>query len=300
MGIIRSWIRASWLPFFVTLAGVIFTLDVLVVNLIYSNAVPIAYYGIAISVIGVVTYATVVSTSFYPKVLCKRNLEDLGDAVWLTSLLSIPTVGIIIMYAYPVAAIFGVKYLPATLGLQTISIATIIQMLYILASTSYIGLEGSDQESLSSRSLFKSAIFKNGAVICGTNVAYIIALSAVSSLGLEPSTFVAIWGILLVATYLSSFLMLRHLIRADFGQSFSIKMVLRNFFLFAVPLVPAVAPYFLIGVEISEAFYQMFMNLVVPVMMSFAIYFGVLYLIDRKFRVLAKDIWKKFFSRNGN
>jgi hypothetical protein len=75
-----------------------------------------------------------------------------------------------------------------------ISIATIIQMINILASTSYVGLEGSDEESLSSKNLYRSAIFKNGAVTLGINAAYLIALSVVSIMGMSPEIFVAVWG----------------------------------------------------------------------------------------------------------
>lgn len=297
-GVIRSWLRASWLPLFGSVAGMLYTLDVLVVNLTYGSEVPIAYYGMAISVIGVITYAIVVSSSFYPKVLCKRNLEDLEEALWLTLLLSVPTVGIIITYASPVSAIFGLKYLPAAFGLQVISLAAITQMIFVLASTAYTGLEGADQGSLSSRNLYKSAIFKNGAVVFTINAIYVAALSLLSSLGLDPATFVAGWGALLTLAYLSGFLAFRQLIWRDFRQSFSLSMVLRNLAILALPLIPALFPYLILGVQISETFNTMFLNIVGPVLLSFALYFGTLYLIERRFRKLLGDILRKVLSRD--
>jgi O-antigen/teichoic acid export membrane protein len=91
----KSWLKVSWYPLFLVLTNLIIGLDVLAVRVISGNEVSIAYYGICIGITSVTILSSIVTSSLYPLVLYKKNIEDLKEAIWLTLLLSIPSIFII-------------------------------------------------------------------------------------------------------------------------------------------------------------------------------------------------------------
>jgi O-antigen/teichoic acid export membrane protein len=296
--IIKQWLKSSWLPLFMTLASMIYTFDVLVVRIFYQSEIPIAYYGIALNLLSAVMFANVVSSTLYPKILSKKSLEDLDEAIWLILLLSVPVAMLMIFYARPLIAIFGVQYVPATIILQLLIIYSIIQIFSNLANTVYVGLERIDENGLSSpKGLAKSALFKSSLIILGANVAYLVILSTISTLRLDITNITVGWASLLIITSTITFLSYLSMLKRDFSKRFPYKITITYLAKFLVAAIPAALPLFLFNIEISEGFYQMILNMAFPVFLSATLYFVMLYLIDRKFRSTLGEVLRKLGVR---
>jgi O-antigen/teichoic acid export membrane protein len=287
--IFASWLKTSWLPLFNSIVGMLYTFDVIVVRALYGNEVPVAFYGVATSILSVVLFASAVISSLYPKILSKGNLDDLREAIWLTLFLTMPVICIILFYAQPLCAIFGLKYVSVAVPLQLFAIASFIQLLASLAGTSYVGLEKADENVLLSRILLRSAIFKSTVISFFVNIVYIVLVTVISFLISDVVVFVSLWGIISAISYALSFVFYILLLKRDFSQHFPFKILAKDLIIFILPMAPAFIPLMLFRIEIVEGFYQMFQNLFVPVILSFVLYFVSLYVIDKKFRITLRD-----------
>ncbi len=293
LSVFKSWIKSSWLPLFGAITGMIFAFDVVVVRAIYGSEVPVAFYGITMSILSVVLFSSVVTSSLYPKILSKGNLEDLREAIWLALFLTMPVICIILLYAQPLCAIFGLKYLEVAAPLKIFTLASFIQVLSSLASISYIGLENVDEKALLSKTLIKSAMFKSTIISFASNVVYLILIVSISIFALNAEELVFFWGVAYAVSFSISFVLYILLLRRDFAQRFPFKILARDLSVFVLPMLPASIPLFLINIVFEEGFYQMLQNLLLPLILSFSIYFMVLYVIDNKFRLTLRDVIRK-------
>ncbi|MBM5804864.1 MAG: hypothetical protein FJZ49_02195 [Candidatus Verstraetearchaeota archaeon] len=296
--VLRSWLRASWLPIFAAITLFIPTFDVVVVRIFFGSEVPVAYYGIATGLLSIALVTAVVSTSLYPKILAKRNLEDLREGIWLILLLSLPVLYLILLYAEPLSALFGVKYLPVAWPLRVLAVASLLQLLSGLAGIAYFGLEGADEEALSSKILLRSAIFKSNLVNFIIGLLYLASLAALSFLALTATSYVELWGVASIISYALSFVILTMLIKRDFGQTFPFRTIARDFVTFTVPAIPMCIPFLLFRVQVAEIFYQMVLNLIPPALASLLLYFATLYAIEGKFRSTVRDAVRRLLFIN--
>ena len=285
-----AWIRSSWLPIFGSIAGLLVTFDVLVVSFIYPTPVPVAYYGICVSIASFATFASAVSSSLYPKILCNRNIDDLKEAIWLLSLLSLPVIFLMIIYAEPLCAILNITYLNAVTASRIMIFGIYFSLLSGMASTVYYGLDPFDEKKLESKALLSSSIFKGYQVSFVLGIAYLLILSCLSSLPFDSFFLVVLWVAALTSIYIISFVAFVRLIRRRFGMVFPIYSVLRDLVIFAVPAIASIIPSLLIPVAINESFYLTLYSLIPPALLSLAIYFGVLYALERRFRATVRDI----------
>jgi len=293
---ITTWIKSSWLPLFGSIAGLLITFDVVVVSLVYRSQIPIAYYGVCVSIASLATFAGVVSSSLYPKILSKRNIEDLKEAIWLTSLLSLPIVFLIIIYAGPLCALLNPNYIPVAPSLRIMVFGIYFMLMSNMASMVYYGLDPFDEKKLESKTFLKSSLFTGYLISFVFAGAYLLLLYELSSLSIGYLSFVTIWVSALASLYVISFAAFIILIRRRFGMTFPIYSVLRDILIFAIPAIVAIIPSILIHVSISKSFFLTLSSLIPTAFLSFAIYFGVLYLIERRFRKTMRDVIKKLHS----
>ncbi len=293
--VLVSWLRSSWLPLFSSAVGMIYLFDVVIVRILHGSEVPIAFFGVSMSILSVVLFSNVVVSALYPKVLSKGSLEDLREAIWLIALLTIPAICMILFYAQPICAIFGLEYLLAANPLRVFAVSSLMQVLSSVVWVSYTGLEKIDQEVLRSRSLLKSAMFKSTIVSLIINVIYATLITTFSLTVSNAELLVILWGTTSAISYGISFVVYIVLLKKDFGQRFPITALARDLVVFILPMVPASLPLFIFNIMISENFYLMFQNLLSPVLLSITLYFASLYTIDKKFRATIKDVLSRIF-----
>jgi len=286
---LTSWLRSSWLHLMSIAYSLIFTLDVVFVRAFYGSEVPIAYYGLCMSIVSLASFAGVVSTSVYPRIISNSNLDDLKDAIWLVLLLAMPVFFLLLFFAEPACALFGVKYLPMAQALRIFSFSAIIQALSSLLNTAYIGLDQFDRNHLTTKSLYKSTIFKSNLTLLIINGAYLALVSAVSFSGLPADQLILSWGVILLIAYLTQFSVLCFLIKRDFGVSLELASQLKDVIIFSVSAIPiaAISYYWAIPLEIN--FQTMLLNAFPPVLLSGILYVGMLFALSDKFRSIVRS-----------
>lgn len=183
------WAKSSWRSLLGSLTCLVFWLDVLIVSLLFGSEVPVAFYGVSTTILMAMSYASSIPSSLYPKVLAKKSLDDLGEAIWITLLLTLPIAAFIALYSEPICAILGTKYLPAAWPLRAFLLASVMQVISGIAVISYLGLEGKDSSSISQRELLRSAVFKNDLVNLSVNGVYVLLISLFSYLISDPYIF---------------------------------------------------------------------------------------------------------------
>ena len=292
---IIMWIKSSWLPIFGSVAGLLVTFDVLVVSLVYNSQVPVAYYGVCISIASFAAFASVVSSSLYPKILCNRNTEDLKEAIWLTSLLSLPIIFLMMIYAEPLCAILNLNYIGVVPSLRIMVFGIYFSLMSGIATTVYYGLDPFDEKKLESKTLLKSSIFKGYRISFVFGAIYLLILYVLSSLSIDYLSFVIIWVSALALLYIISLAAFIILIRRHFGMVFPIYSALKDIVIFAIPAVVSIIPSILFPVSISESFYLTLYSLIPTALLSLAIYFGILYIIERRFRAALRDVMKTIY-----
>lgn len=290
------WMKSSWVPLFGSLAALLVTFDVLVVRLVYDSQIPVAYYGVCVSIASFAVFASVVSNSLYPKILVNRNLDDLKEAIWLTSLLSLPIIFLMMIYAEPLCAILNINYILAAFPLRIMLLGIYLSLMSGIASTVYYGLDPFDEKILESKALMKSSIFKGYRLSFILGGVYLALLFVLSLLSIDFIPFVSIWVFMLSSLYASSLIAFTLLIRRHFGMAFPFRSILKDVLVFAVPSLPAVVPSLVMPVSVNESFYLTLYSLVPTALVSLAIYFGILFIIEKRFRATFKDVMKNVFS----
>ncbi|MBC7127801.1 MAG: hypothetical protein H5T32_06285 [Candidatus Methanosuratus sp.] len=298
------WTKSSWRSVLGSLTCLLFWLDVLIVSLVFGSEVPVAFYGVSTLVLMAVTYASSIPSSLYPKVLAKKNLEDLNEAIWLTLLITLPIASFIALYAEPICAVLGTKCLPAAWPLRAFLLASVMQVLSGIAVISYLGLEVKDASSISQRELLSSAVFKNDLVNLSVNAVY-IALLAISSYLIEDPVEVSVaWGLSMAASFTVSLLILAKLLKADFAQPFPFRSLLYTGSKILLPTIPlSILP---IGfpIERLDTLWVLLPLLILHILLYFSAYFGILYALMPKFRSTLDEARRSFglalrsFSRN--
>lgn len=230
------------------------------------------------------TYASSIPSSLYPKVLVKKNLEDLGDAIWLTLLITLPIASFIALYAEPICAVLGTKYLPAAWPLRAFLLASVMQAFSRIAVISYLGLEGKDASSISQRELLRSAVFKNDLVDLSVNAVYIVLLAISSCLLYDPVEVSLVWGLSMAASFTVSLLILVKLLRADFSQSFPFGFLLRTGSKIMLPAVPLSILPIIFPIGRLDTLWVLLPLLILHILIYFSAYFGLLYALMPKFR----------------
>ncbi len=292
-GVLKKWITVSWLPLFNALPTILFSFDVAIVQLFYASGAPIAYYGVAMSVVQAILFSNVVTNSLFPKILAKRNLDDLHESIWLLLLLSIPFFFIILFYAEPIVTIFGIQYSSIGNILRLFTLASFIGNIANLCWVSYLGLDRSDEAMLSSRSLLKSKIFKATLFNMAFYSIYIIVLMVVSTQNYSAFAISEAWAFITMLPSLGMIAVISYYLKKDYRASFPFLLLIKSIIRFSIPSIIMLFPLYLLPISIVSGFYNMISNMVVPILLSLSLYFFMLYVLDFKFRTLLKDLMRK-------
>jgi hypothetical protein len=160
LDIAKSWLKHSWLPLFGAGAGIVSALDVILVRLTSGSELPVAYYGVALTIGSIVTKANALASGLYPRLLAKVHLSETAVAIRLIYNFAIPLSVFSFFYAEPISAVFGLKYLAATNIVRVVALSSLISVFSLFLDTVILGVERRDAEKLTSKDLVNSMLFK--------------------------------------------------------------------------------------------------------------------------------------------
>lgn len=296
--ILISWLRSSWLHSMSIVYTIIFSLDVIVVNILFGNEIPIAYYGLSMSIVSLASFASVVSNAVYPRIVSKNNISDLNESIWLILLLSLPVFFLLLFFAEPICALFGTKYIPMSYALRIFSFSAIIQTFTNLFNTAYLGLDQFDKYQITVKSLRHSSFFKSNLIMLIINTIYLALVSIISLVNLTSNQFILAWSILFASIFSLQMVIFYRMIKHDFKITITIMPLLKEVMLLTISAFPIMIIYFIWPISIEATFLTMLIQLFPPILFSLILYGVTLFTISHKFRTIIRLIVNELKALN--
>lgn len=300
---VRRWAKLSWLPALSYLAPSLAVADSFVVALLRGTSVVGAYQA-AFIVASVVTYASGLVFSMYPLLLKGGDIRLPAVSLEFSLLFAIPMVVGCGVLAFPILFLFGRggQYTVGTLGLMILAVMFIFNNISLLLDQTLMGTERVDAgQTPTFRKLAGSNLLFVPLANVGYGVFYLVALflalSFAAASGFSESADVATWALTqLAATLVFVFVKLRRargvaVIRP--GRSVA--------YYFAGAAVMGVFAYIASPVIVIQSVSALAYGarLVMLVLLSAAVYFGVVYALDPRFRDMAASLVRKLRASSG-
>lgn len=296
LSLAKIWLKHSWLPIFGTGISVISGLDVLVVRLFSGNEYPAAYLGIAITMSGLVTNASIVASALYPRLLAKASISEIKVVMKLMYMFAIPISIFMFFYAEPISALYGLKYLVAIDTAKAAIIGSLIFVFPPLLDVILLGLEHKDAISPTSKDILNSMLFKLPLLNCVISFIH-LATVYVLQIGVQSDVEASLrWIMAIIASNILTITVKLIILRRSFKISVSTSTMMSLFRYLAISLLATFASFNIWKVAPSEKILELISSLVPPAAFTATFYFVLLAIVDRDFKELLKDIAKNVVS----
>ncbi len=201
-GVIRSWIRTSWVPILSTLVARVWIADVILVSVLVGSTVVVGFFQAARTFVAIVALAEVFLVVLYPKLIRDRLGSDVSVSIRLQLLVQLPlAVGAFVM-AEPLLGVLRLDYVVSAPILRILVLVTMVQGIEHLMDFVLLGSEKVDRkmEDLRLSSLRKSWLVKLPLIDLAKGIIYfgVIAftLSILNSQGASEITLGFYWGLI--------------------------------------------------------------------------------------------------------
>lgn len=292
---VKKWLKLSWLSLYSgKLYSTIQSFDVLIFTLITGSVIGLSYWTVAMTIAVIVGHSGSISSGLYGKILGDGKGEFFGENFRLVLFFAIPLLVFIIAFSRPALFTLNPLYEGATLVVIFLAIRTLFLTLSNIFESSLKALEKVDlNENATFKDYLKSKLFFLPSLGIVQRIVYVtslaiilIIMSQANSTDLELITY---WSIIAAITPIPFVL-------------YRLKLVLRHF-KFNIEVLDLIK-YTLTSVGIFSFVYllmeeflvyekEIFVflpNVLIYVIFSFSMYFGILILIDKKTKNLTKAI----------
>ncbi|MGD0476640.1 MAG: hypothetical protein ABSB29_00550 [Nitrososphaerales archaeon] len=294
LSVAKRWIRLSWLPVLDNLPPLLLNRsDTYIASLAFGTAIA-GVYQPAFTVASVVGYSYFLAYSLYPLLLRGGNENLPAITIEFLLLFSIPMAVGGVVLAQPILQVFGPEYMAGSLGLSILSVMFLFQAVSWTVDQTLLGTEKVDVGSEKGfKSLVRSNLLYVPLVSMCAALVYLVGMFAVLSFafsnGLGDSVAVALWAAVQLCTTIlfliiksrrarRSAKLLRRETRVPYYLGAAIVMGL------AVDLLSKV-------VLVSGAGALVYgLGLCAVVTLGAAVYFGLLYAVEPKFRAMARSL----------
>jgi len=297
---IKFWTKMSWIVLYASSAGLIHRFDVLSVSLISSSLTVLAYWQAGLTAAGLVSISSSISQALYPKLLAENKKEYANEILKKTLFFGIPILGTAIIFAKPVLHVLNPIYAEASLIVIFIAVNSLVGVVTGIYTNILSAFEKVDTDS---NSTFKQYV-KSKLFFIPT-ISHMIAITYVTTLLVFMVFFadtqneidiVVTWSMIMIATHTPFMIYLMSVVRKNYKVSFPLKeMTMYS----AVTLLAGTISYVIIDnyLEYSESVFDFLPQFIPIVILGGAIYFGVVYLIDKSVRNLFKSIWREILKK---
>jgi O-antigen/teichoic acid export membrane protein len=291
----RRWSRLAWLPAVSYLPGVIAVADTFVAAVGFGTT-NVGYYQVAFTIASVVGYSTFLAFSLYPLLLRGGNERLPGLSIEFSLLFALPMAVGCVVLAGPIMLLFGGRYLPGVTGLEILGVTFVFTTVSSILDQTLLGIERVD---LADKPGFRALARSNLLFVPMVNIAYgvsyvaglYLALSYASSQGYSPSSTVALWAaVQFVSTV--AFMLVKVRRAGRHAKLVPGRSVL--WYLVASAAMGAVVSLSSGTVAPQTAGTLAYgSRLLVLGVLGAAVYFGVLFVVDAKFRGMARSLLQK-------
>lgn len=289
---IKRWAHLSWLPALSYLPTSLAVADTYVVALLRGTPV-VGTYQVAFIVASVVTYSLGLVFSMYPLLLKGGDIRLPAVSLEFSLLFAVPMAVGCAVLAGPILYVFGPKYVSGALGLGILAFMFIVNNVFLIIDAT---LTGTERVDVGQTPTFWKLAGSNLVYVPLVNIAYgvvyllllFLALSYATANAFTDSTIVAIWAsIQFIATF--AFVLVK--LRRTRGVA-SLLPGISVVYYFVAAAVMGGAVYLAAPVIAVQTVDTVVYGgrLLLLVALGAAIYFGIVYALDKKFR----DLFARF------
>jgi len=293
---VKRWVRLWWLPALSYLAADLAVADSVIVALIHGTAV-VGTYQAAFIVASIVTYASGLVFSMYPLLLKGGDIRLPSISLDFSLLFAIPMAAGCMVLAGPILFIFRPVYTAGAEGLGILAVMFIFNNVSLLLDQTLAGTEKVDAGATPS---FRKIARSNLLFVSMVNIAYgvfylvilFLAVSYAAAAGFSDSMDVATWALVQLAATVAFMLVKVRRARGVASLLPSMSVVV---YILAAAVMAGVL--YFISPEVATRTLGTLsygVRLVLLVLLGAAVYFGLVYTLDSKFRGMARSFLRRF------
>jgi O-antigen/teichoic acid export membrane protein len=290
----RRWTRLGWIPLVSYLPTAMAVADTYVAAVGFGTTL-VGYYQLAYTVASVVGYSYWLAFSLYPLLLRGGDERLPATSVEYSLLFAVPLAAGGFFLAGPILHLFGDKYLPGTEGLQILSVMFVFTAISMILDQTLLGTEKVD---IGERPKFWDLIRSNLLFVPVVNILFgavyvpsmYLALYLAARSGFTFASSVAVWALVQLATTVV-FMTIKA--RRAKGYAKLTPGISVAYYLGAAAVMSG-ALYLASGrVSQSVGTLAYGVELLGLGVLGAAVYFGLVYAADPKFRDLARSLFRR-------
>lgn len=299
--VIKFWLKLSWLTIFLSAAGLIYKLDVLIFSILTNSFLGLAYWGVSQTSSKFVGHSSQLSAALYPKLLSGGKIEIAEQNLKRTLYFAIPLLAFSIVFAKPALHILNPIYVDGVFIVAFISLRTFSAQIMTFFYNILSGYEKVDENKQATfKQYIKSKLFFL------PSLSYILSISYVSALTIFLLFFktdemseiflVTVWAIFAFVVTIPFVAYGYITVKKQYKIKFPSIPILKYSF---VTLLASFVVYTLLDYMLTypQSIFQFIPEIIPVLIIAGAIYFGITYLIDNSTRQLFKSIIKEITKR---
>ncbi len=291
--VVSRWLKYSWYSLSLMVVSTLHNFDVIIVRYLTGNELVIALYGAIFLLINLIGAPIQSRTALYSKILAKQDFNIINEALWLTLLFLTPLISIVSALSKPIIAVFGVKYLMISDLVVIFAVAVGFRVIYFVSRDTALAWERRDENILVDFKLRETALFDVLMVEIIQVCIYLSLITAIPLLCSDPHLIICLWGLVFLLRAIIGLVLINMVTMKKFGflvfRRDNVVFIVRYAFIGTIIYIIGT----LIPVGISERFYTMLSNLILPVASLSALYGLLVLTFDKKARFLVRYILKK-------
>ncbi len=299
--IIKFWIRMSWLTLYSSSAGLLRSLDTLIFSLITNSFVGLAFWGAAMTVSGNIGQFASLSQGLYPKLLATGKKEFAEENIKLTIFLTLPFLGLSIVFAKPILYVINPAYQTGILVLIILSIRSFIGIIMDIYFNILRAYETVDLDQNASFHMFiKSKLFlipTLNYILYGSYIGSLAVLLIIcKGLGMSELSLVTIWAIIFLFLTIPFTIYGILKVRKEHSVKFPFSSTSKYGIM---TLISSIIIYFIFdhAVVYSSSIW-IFLPRLIPLFLLYGgIYFALCYVFDKSSRTFLKSIISGFIGK---
>ena len=291
----KEWLSKSWLPLFSNLASISTMFDAIVVRCLCGSDKPLAYYGVSMSLLEVTAASAYARPALYARLLAKGDVSDTVEAFWVAAMLSVPMSVGVLLYAELVSLVFGAKYSAISWVIRIFIISAILQIILSFLVTTLKGLEIRDLHG--SSALTGTVLFKVPLVRLLSNAIYLPSVGIIAVIFKQNFINLLLsWGIAYNLKLLFELVIYDKLLRREFKVNLPYKVMGKYIFKFLTASLGIVLVRILMPIRETASIWAISTQFAIVAILSLLSYLFVLYVIDSKFRQMARRILARLIA----
>jgi O-antigen/teichoic acid export membrane protein len=202
-----KWVKLSWLPAYSIIPGYVRSLETPIITFLIRFPDPstpfrvLAHLKAVSTISSVISYAGMLSSALYPKILSGGSREDVESALKYVLMFAFPMVFGVLAMSETFLSLLRAEYAVSYQALYLGAISVLPSLVAGVLSSAIIGFERVDvMDNVDLRDYLTSKLFTYPSISLALNVLYIFCLylvfNAVSPFIYDPSMLVSIWILL--------------------------------------------------------------------------------------------------------